>query len=125
MLALEIAPNSNCQAVELRVFHDLEPPRPVTHVRLEPPDGGPARWYAVTGWTPDGRPCPALARRVEDSGDGVALLVSGGEAGLRFQPADTPFPWSPQAPFQHGAPFLLIGEVIDLRFAGADASRPL
>ena len=116
MLALEIPPNPNCEAVELRVFRDLEPPRPVTHVRLDASTGDPGRWYAVTGWTLAGRSCPALARRVDDSGDGVALLVSGGDAGLRLRPGESPAPWRLNDTDQRGFPFLLIAEAGDLRF---------
>ena len=117
MLALEIPPNPNCEAMELRVFHDLEPPRPVAQVRLYESTGATGRWYAVTGWTLAGESCPALARKVDDSGDGVALLVSGGDAGLRLQSAGRQAPWRLDDAGQHGLPFLLIAETDDLRFA--------
>ena len=103
--------------MELRVFRDVETPRPVTHVRLDESTGEGDRWYAVTGWTLSGRSCPALARKVDDSGDGVALLVSGGDAGLRLQPAGRRAPWRLDDANQHGLPFLLIAEAGDLRFA--------
>jgi hypothetical protein len=117
MLAIEIPPNANCEAVDLRVFNDLEPPRRVTHVRIESPAAGrkPA-WYQVTGWTLDGRPCDALARRVDDSGEGVAILVSGGDAGLRLQPEDSRPSWGLNDRRQHGLPFLLVADPADLRF---------
>lgn len=120
MLVIEIPPNANCEPVELRVFHDLEPPRPVTHVRLERPEGGSAPWYAVTGWTASGAPCPALVRKVDDSGDGVALLVSGGDAGLRLQPEAGVAAWRLDDARQHGVPFLLIADAVDLRFTSSD-----
>lgn len=143
MLTLEIAPNPNCDAVELRVFHDLESPQPVTHVRLVPPpiaaaEGsavhgtGPVRpatggemghdtpghpqWYALIGWTLIGRSCQAVARRVDDSGEGVVLLVSGGDAGLRLQPECRQATWQLTDTQQFGLPFLLIGDPQDLRF---------
>lgn len=116
MLVIEIPPNSNCEPVDMRVFHDLEPPRAVTHVRLEEAGaGGGPQWYAVTGWTATGSPCPALARKVDDSGEGVALLVSGGDAGLRLQPENRQAPWRLDDPGQHGAPFLLVPGLSDLR----------
>ena len=60
MIVLEIAPNANCEPVEMRIFHDLESPRVITQVRLERTPGKP-QWYAVTGWQQDGTPCPAQA----------------------------------------------------------------
>ena len=115
MLVLEIAPNANCDAVEMRVFHDLEPPRPVTHVHLEHEPGHP-QWYALTGWTQIGRCASAIARRVDDSGEGVVYLVSGGDAGLRLQPERRQATWQLTDTQQFGAPFLLIADPKDLRF---------
>ena len=117
MFLLEISVNPNCEAVEQRVFHDLEPPRPVSRVRLEPPGGGVPQWCAITGWTVAGTPCPALARKVDDSGEGVVLLISGGDAGLRLQPADAPAPWRLDNSRQWGMPFLLIADAQDLTWA--------
>lgn len=116
MLTLEIAPNPNCEAVELRVFHDLEPPQSVTHVRLEHDTPGHPQWYAVTGWTLIGRCIPAVARRVDDSGEGVVHLVSGGDAGLRLQPERRQATWQLTDLQQFGMPFLLIADPQDLRF---------
>ena len=114
MIVIEIAPNANCEPVEMRVFHDLEPPRVVTQVRLERTAGKP-QWCAVTGWQGDATPCPAQARKVDDSGEGVILLLSGGDAGLRLQPTQPPAPWSLKSPAQWGEPFLLISDPQDLR----------
>ena len=120
MLVIEIAPNLNCEPVELRVFHDLEPPRPITQVCLEAvAGGGGPQWYAITGWTTAGTTCLALARKVDDSGEGVALLVSGGDAGLRLRPAASNAPWRLEDQTQQGVPFLLIGDAGDVRFAGS------
>ena len=65
MITLEIAPNPNCEPVDLRVFHDLEPPRQVHRVCVERLPGQP-EWFEVTGWTTAGSPCPAFAQRVDD-----------------------------------------------------------
>ena len=117
MLVIDIPANPNCSSVDLRIFHDLEPPRPVDQVRLALDGTGAGQWYAVTGWTSAGASIPALARKVDDSGDGVALLVSGGDAGLRLQPAERQAPWRLDDADQRGLPFLLIAEMGDLRFA--------
>jgi len=67
--------------------------------------------FQVPGfWT-----CPAQARKVDDSGEGVIMLVSGGDAGLRLQPGGAPAAWSLTNPAQWGEPFLLIADPEDLR----------
>jgi len=123
VIVIEIAPNPNCEAVEMRVFHDLEPPRPVTQVRLErKPDH--AMWHAVTGWTVSGTPCPARIQKIDDSGEGVAFLVYGGDAGLRFKSARHLVPWRLDDTAQWGEPFLLVSDLSDVRFAQlADSQR--
>ena len=107
MVVIEIAQNTNCEPVDLRVFHDLEPARWVHQVYLERQPGQPA-WYEVTGWTAESTPCQAVAQRVDDSGDGVALLIRGGEAGLRLRRADNARPWQLGDSEQWGEPFLII-----------------
>ena len=114
MITLEIPANPNCEAVELRVFHDLTPPQPVSSVRLECPDGTPT-WCEVTGWTTAGEQCPAMLQKVDDSGDGVAFLLHGGDAGLRLRPVERTEPWQLENPRQWGAPFLIIADPADVR----------
>lgn len=118
MIVLEIDANPNCEAVEMRVFHELESPRLVTHVRLEL-EGRGSQWYEIVGWGLKGAAHPAVAQRVDDSGDGVAILVHGQEAGLRLRPLDSQEAWHVPHPQQRGVPFLLIGDQADLRYAGA------
>ena len=114
MVLIEISDNPNCVSVDQRVFHDLAPAQEITHVRLLLPDGV-AAWCDVTGWTAAGAPCPAHLQKVDDSGDGVAYLVSGGEAGLRFKPSGSAAAWRLDAPEQWGEPFLIIADVSDVQ----------
>ena len=114
MVLIEIPDNPNCVSVEQRVFHDLAPAQAITQVRLSRPDGV-AAWCDVTGWTTAGAPCPARWQKVDDSGEGVAYLVYGGEAGLRFRLAGADGPWRLDAPDQWGEPFLIIADVKDVR----------
>ncbi len=100
--------------MDLRVFHDVEPAQPAGQVRLTR-DGGLPQWYDVTGWTVDDRPCPAWLQKVDDSGDGVAFLLYGGEAGLRLRPTDTRQPWDRGDSRQWGEPFLIMGDRADVR----------
>lgn len=114
MVVIEIPPNSNCDAVEMRVFHDLEPPRPVSRVRVNRGDGV-SEWYEVTGWTVDGQPAPALAQKVDDSGEGVITLIHGGSAGLRLRAVGHAGPWRWDDPQQWGLAFILMSDQADMR----------
>lgn len=107
MVTLEIPENANCSAVDLRVFHDLGEPQPVRRVRL-------AQWCDVTGWTASGAPCPAVAQKVDDSGEGVAWLIRGGDAGLRLQPSGRAAPWRLDDPQQWGESFLILPALDDV-----------
>ena len=112
MIVIEIADNANCLPTE-RVFHELTPPQPVTRVRYERRFGQP-QWCVVTGWTSRGTPCPAVLQKVDDSGEGVAFLVHGGDAGLRLQPAQHPSPWRIDDPRQWGEPLLILPAAEDV-----------
>ena len=114
MILIEIPTNPNCASVELRVFHDLAAPQPIHQVQLERHEGQP-QWCDVTGWTTAGVPCPALLQKVDDSGDGVAFLVSGGDAGLRLRPAAHQQPWHLEDPRQWGEPLLILADARDAR----------
>ena len=64
-------------------------PRRVTRVRYDP-ESGPQVVCDVVGWSSAGGPgpCPAQGVLVEDSGGGTAMLVWGGDLGLRLTPQD-------------------------------------
>lgn len=123
MILIEIPENPNCGPVDLRVFHDLEPPRAIRRLRCERGTGAP-RWYEVTGWTISGRPCAAQAQKVDDSGEGVAWLLYGGDAGLRFRPAGSSESWRLDNPQQWGESFRLVTEPADIGCA-AGGTAPL
>ncbi len=109
-MIIQIEPNAYCAAVEMRVFNEAGPPQAVAQVRLEREPGRPA-WYEVDGWTLKGEPCPAYLQKVDDSGEGVAFLLYGGDAGVRFRPAEKvpgrPDPW--------WEPFLILADPNDVR----------
>ena len=118
MVVIDIPPNPNCETVELRVFHDLELPWPISQVLLEREPGKP-QWYEVVGWSLTNTPGPVWAQKVDDSGEGVALLIHGGEAGLRLRPADSRELWDLKNPSQWGLPFIITTDPNDLRFASS------
>ncbi len=116
MVLIEIPDNPNCSAVDTRIFHDVSSARPVSQVRLER-QPGVAQWYDVTGWTTAGLPCQAVLQKVDDSGDGVAFLLYGGDAGVRLRPAGRGEPWGLTEPEQWGEPFLIVGDTEDVSTA--------
>lgn len=120
MVVIEIPPNANCEPVEMRLFNSVAVPRPVRQIRLERTPGRP-EWLDVTGWTVEGSSCAALAQTVDDSGEGLALLVYGGDAGLRLRRAGDAGPWRLEDSQQWGMPFVLTGDLSDVQFDEAAA----
>lgn len=91
LIEVEVVAGENSPLDLHRMFDLLEDPRPVSQV-LAPDPMGVDAWCDVTGWESEG-PCPAMAALAEDSGEGVILLVYGGDEGVRLRPADTPGGW--------------------------------
>ena len=94
-----------------RTFDAREEPRVVTRVFAPRRDGVEVA-CAVTGWSAEG-PCPAYATIVWDSGDGVALLIFGGDEGIRLKPADDAGPWNVNDSRQWGEPCLLLDPSVE------------
>src|SRR5438093_13653932 len=131
---LRFEENPNTGFVDDRVFQERSEPRVVTHVLRR--RGGRDLWCPITGLNEKGTPVPALARKVEDSGEGMCCLVYGGLWGLRLAEISegrgamgegkSPLPpllspldiqWSLEDPHQWGEPFLLLSaNGADLRF---------
>jgi hypothetical protein len=111
---VQIPENPNCQAVDGQIFQCRTAGRTVTHVRS---GRGGEEWCSITGLDETGNPCPATACIIEDSGEGLCYLVTGGEWGLRMKPASDRGPWSTADDGQWGEPFLLLGgDGADLQF---------
>ncbi len=98
-----IDPNPNCPEGCSQRFSTTEPPRIALSVEHQD-EKGRSSLCDIVGWSSagDGTACPARAVAVEDSGAGVAMLVYGGDWGLRLAPRDgsTPF----------GEPYLLLAD---------------
>ncbi|MSQ14474.1 MAG: hypothetical protein EXR50_01235 [Dehalococcoidia bacterium] len=112
---VDVEAGDNCPYSLQSLFSRLDAPREVIQVRLYLGPGEGAL-YDVTGWCEDG-PCPALGAKVEDSGQGYAFLVYGGESGLRYRPAGSAEAWSLDASDQWGDSHLLLSEVTDISWA--------
>ncbi len=80
--------NPDCEPCQLR-WKMEDDPRPVTRVRWAG-DGDRAIECRVVGWSSAGGGTSTAAHgvRVEDSGSGTAILVWGGDWGVRLDPVD-------------------------------------
>src|SRR5689334_22020301 len=92
--------NPNCGFVDDRVFAERSEPYRVTHVLRR--RQGQDQWCAVTGLDEKAREQPALARKVDDSGEGTCWLVYGGKWGLRLRDDTCRDAWSVEDSHQWG-----------------------
>lgn len=105
---LDIAANDNLAEPAMATFKETGPGRVVRAVKLQL--DGIWQWCAITGWH-DG-PAPAWFTPIEESGDGPARLLHGGEHGLRLARIASPAEavaqrWSTSEASQWGEPFLI------------------
>ena len=116
-LMLEVEDNANCDGVPQLIFNTMGEPRQVVEV-IAGDFGQAPILHRVTGWSSegDGSPCPAYAVTIEESGAGQALLVFGGDWGLRFIPASIEEEWSLDSLNQWGENFLSLDDESQVRF---------
>ena len=105
-IEVDVQAGDNCEYSLFRIFSAVGDPRPVIGVNAPGP-GGISRDLEVTGWSAEGS-CQAYAVAVEDSGEGRALLVYGGDEGVRLKARDSVEPWSIHSGDQWGEPCLLL-----------------
>ena len=108
LFEVEVTGGENSPMDLNRVFDLLSEPSPITQV-FTADQTGIDRWCRVTGWSEDG-PCPARAALSEDSGEGVVLLIYGGDQGIRLQPAEDDAEWDLASPNQWGEPCLMLSK---------------
>ena len=108
LIEVEVIAGANSPLALHRMFDLLEEPRRVSRV-MAPDAMGRDVWCDVTGWDA-GSPCRALAALAEDSGEGVVLLVYGGDEGLRLRPVDSPGDWNLDDHNQWGEACLMLGQ---------------
>ena len=105
-LEIDVSDGENSPLAVNRVFDLLDQPRAVNQVFTANPSGNDL-WCQVTGWN-SGEPCPAMAALSEDSGEGVVLLIYGGDQGIRLQPLDSTEDWDLSSPNQWGEACLML-----------------
>ena len=81
---VEVDSNYNTEQSFNMIFRDISPARELYCIKY--PVNGEEQPVQITGWDADSNsPCPAYACKVEESGDGVALLIYGGTGGVRTE----------------------------------------
>ncbi len=115
---VEVVADGNSPMDLNRVFDLLTDARPVLRI-LAPDPLGADVWCDVTGWE-DGGPCPARAALSEDSGEGVVMLIYGGEDGIRLKPAGDGAAWDLAASGQWGEACLMLGSDVRIEYAPPD-----
>ena len=81
---VEVDSNTNTDRTFNMVFRDISLPRELYCIKY--PVNGEEQPVQITGWDADSNTsCPAYACKVEESGDGVALLIYGGSGGVRMK----------------------------------------
>ena len=105
-IEVDVQAGRNTDWAVVKMFQAHEEPREVTRVVCGLPDGTTGLCQ-VTGWSGHG-PVSAYAAKVFDSGEGVVLLVFGGDEGIRLKPGDSIEPWDLASARQWGEPCLLL-----------------
>ena len=109
-IEIDIEAGNNCEFSLTRLFSTTENSAQI--FRLETFGiSGQMALHDVTGWSTEG-PCPAFSVMVEDSGEGVALLVYGGNDGIRLRLSETSEPWKLDSVVQWGEPCLLLDQSV-------------
>jgi len=103
---VEVLADGNSPMDLNRVFDLLDDPKPVSKI-FTADLTGQDRWCQVTGWSDQGQ-CAAYAAQAEDSGDGVILLIYGGNEGIRLKPDDSVDDWELGNGSQWGEPCLML-----------------
>ena len=105
-IEIDVQEGRNTDWAVVKVFQAYEESREITRVVCGRPDGTKGLCQ-VTGWSGQG-PVSAYAAQVGDSGEGMVLLVYGGDEGVRLKDGDSIEPWDLDNPGQWGEPCLLL-----------------
>ena len=108
LIEIEVTESKNSDLGFTRMFSTIGPTKKISRVRTVAPDGVEGFYY-VAGWSSSGA-VQAYSVKVEDSGEGVAMLVYGGDEGIRFKRTDLTTPWDLADSEQWGEPMILIDQ---------------
>ncbi|MDA0691506.1 MAG: hypothetical protein O3A78_03700 [Nitrospinae bacterium] len=103
---IEVEPNPNTEISFNMVYRNVSEAREVFCIKYQV--GTEDQPVQVTGWDAGtNTPCPAYACKVEESGDGIALLIYGGSGGIRMKPFEDESPWDAMSSNQWGESHLV------------------
>ena len=98
--------NENTSQNFSMLYRDISPSREVYCIKYNM--GGDEFPVQVKGWNKEtNSPCAAYACQVEESGDGIAILIHGGSGGIRIKPLEDETEWGLGAPNQKGETHLV------------------
>jgi hypothetical protein len=123
-IMIDIEDNENSGYFPIQVFETQSEPRTALMITI-PNTPSSDEPHDVVGWCtddsvpadPDGIACAATSVLVGDSGSGQALLIHGGDQGVRLRVSSGGAEWSLQASDQSGEPYLLLRTSIELIFS--------
>lgn len=117
-LMIDIEDNDNCGYFPIQVFETQSEPRSAAVITIPniPENDNP---HDVVGWDSEdgGTACEVTAVVVGDSGSGQALMIYGGDHGIRLRPSSSNSAWSLDADDQNGEPYLLLQTSVELVFS--------
>jgi hypothetical protein len=112
---IDVEANDNTPMMAQQVYKNIGVPYPITHVRVYEgePDG---QLCAICGWSSDAADpvAKAYAVPIEDSSEGRAILVYGGDWGVRLRPAESDAAWSLEDMDQWGETHLVLASEDDI-----------
>lgn len=115
MIQIEVPENPNGPGCEQTAFNEMDDViRPLKRIVVTTSSGDVLCEAASVG--ADGSFGPAWVRKINDSGEGPAYLIFGGEWGIRLKRADGSGPWSLTDRTQWGEPFKVYGIGPDVIF---------
>ena len=112
---VDVEANDNTPMMAQQVYKNIGLPFRVAQVRLY--EGEPEGvLHDVVGWSSKGggSVTDAYAVHIDDSSEGSAYLIYGGDWGVRLRPAGSDDPWSIDAPDQFGETHLVLAEADDV-----------
>jgi hypothetical protein len=112
---IEVEANDNTPMMAQQVYKNIGVPFPVARVRIfeGEPDG---QLCTITGWSSagGGTAIQAYAVHIEDSSEGAAYLVYGGDYGVRMKAVDSDEAWDLTSGNQWGETHLVLASEVDV-----------
>ena len=108
-LMLDIEDNENCGYFPIQVFETRNSPNSFRMITVNELPGH-TEPHDVVGWcsSDDNYICDVTTVIISDSGSGQALMIYGGDHGIRLRPSSSNMPWNLKTGSQRGEPYLLL-----------------